>query len=161
MSQEKVEASNRELLRRNFAATQGLDVAPLIRGMLAGDASAVSPQLITAFAEYFDLHHADAEIDMRGVDMPGFGVLRGLEGYRELWTRWIEGWDSYGWTHSHWSEIGEHVIADVQIKATGRSSGADVIWTHCQVWTFRGGKVIRWSLFKDRAEALNVIGLEE
>jgi hypothetical protein len=29
------------------------------------------------------------------------------------------------------------------------------------VWTFRDGKVIRWSIFKDRAEALKAVGLEE
>ncbi|MEK6328117.1 MAG: nuclear transport factor 2 family protein [Actinomycetota bacterium] len=152
-----MDGSNREVLQRLFSGSQGVDVAPFIRAALAGDASAGPPQLAADNAAYLDLLDPDTEIDTSGVDMPGFGLLRGLEGMRELWSRWIEGWEHYGWTHSNWSEVGEHVIADVEIHATGRSSGAETIWNHCQVWTFLNGKVIRWRLFNDRASALAAI----
>ena len=59
------------------------------------------------------------------------------------------------------AELKDEGIADVEVQATGASSGAEVIWNQCQVWTFRDGKVIRWSLFKERAEALKAVGLEE
>jgi ketosteroid isomerase-like protein len=75
----------------------------------------------------------------------------------ELWRRWIEEWDQYSWIVSNWAEVGDHVIFDTEIHATGRSSGAEVTWKHCQVWTFRDGKVIRWCLFQDRAAALDAI----
>jgi hypothetical protein len=162
MSQENVEESNCEVLRRNFAITQGIDVAPIIRSMLRGNAGGTyPPQLAGAFAAYLGLHHPDTEIDTSGVDMPGFGILHGLDGYRELWSRWGEDWEHYSYTHSNWAEVGEHVMADAEIQATGRSSGAKVIWKQCQVWTFRDREVLRWSLFKDRAEALEALGLEE
>jgi ketosteroid isomerase-like protein len=153
----RVEGSNREALKRVFAGTQGVDVGPSIRAALAGDTSAIRPQQAAAFAAWLDLLDPDIEIDTAGVDMPGFGVLRGLKGHRELWSRWVEEWEHYSWIQSNWSEVGDHVIADAEIHATGRSSGADVVWTHCQLWTFRDGKVICWSLFTDRASALATI----
>jgi ketosteroid isomerase-like protein len=152
-----VEASNREVLKGLNAGTQGVDVGPFIRAALTGDTSAMSPQIAADFAAYLGLLDPEVEIDTSGVDMPGFGVLHGLEGMRALWSRWIEGWEHYSWTQSNWSEMGEHVIADVQIRATGSSSGAEVTWNHCQLWTFREGKVIRWRFFNDRASALAAI----
>ena len=161
MSQENVSASNREVLQRLLAGLEGVDVAPLIRAAAAGDISTIAPHLVAAQVALLELHDADLEIDMSGLDMPGFGVHRGPEAMRETWTRWIEAWEHYYWTQSKWSEVGEHVIADVEVRATGTSSGAEVIWNQCQVWTFRDGKVIRWHILKDRAEALKAVGLAE
>jgi hypothetical protein len=56
-----------------------------------------------------------------------------------------------GWTQSGWSEAGDNIIVEIEIRATGRASGADVIWRHCHVWTCRNGMAIRWALFDDRA----------
>ena len=85
--------------------------------------------------------------------MAGFGVFHGLDGLRDLWRRWIEEWEHYSFTLSNYADLGDHVVYDVEIHATGKSSGAEVIWNHSQVLTFRDGKIIRWSLFKDGASA--------
>jgi len=161
MSQENVGASNCEVLQRLLSGLQGVDVAPLIRAAAAGDISTIAPQLVAEQVALLELHDPDLEIDMSGLDMPGFGVHRGPEAMRDVWTRWIEEWEHYCWTQSNWSEAGEHVIADVEVRGTGARSGAEVNWNQCQVWTFRDGKVIRWSIFKDRAEALKAVGLGE
>jgi ketosteroid isomerase-like protein len=153
-----VEASSREVLERLFRSTQGIDVAPVIRAALTGDTDAMPAHVATDFAAYVSLLDPETEIDTTGVDMPGFGVLRGLEGHRKLWTRWIEDWEHYSWNHSNLTEVGEHVLVDAEIRATGRGSGARVVWNQCQVWTFREGKIIRWSFYKDRASALAAIG---
>jgi ketosteroid isomerase-like protein len=156
MSQE-----NLHLMRQTGAPLQGIDVAPFIRAALEGNAEAIPPDVADRFAAALDIYDPDFEIDASRVDMPGFGVFHGLEGMRELWRLWIEEWKRYSWTQSNWSEVGDHVIADVRIRATGKSSGADVVWDHCQVWTFRDGRVVRWLLAKDRAEALQALGLSE
>jgi ketosteroid isomerase-like protein len=158
---ENLEASNCEVLQRLNSGLEGVDVAPPIRAAVAGDMSTVAPQLVAELVALSELFDPDLEIDTSGLDMPGFGVLRGPKAMRDLWTRWIEDWEHYGWIQSNRSEVGEHVIADVEVQATGASSGADVVWTQCQVWTFRDGKVVRWSLFKNRAEALKAVGLAE
>jgi ketosteroid isomerase-like protein len=156
MSQE-----NLQLMRQIGAPLQGIDVAPFIRAGLEGDSAAIPPDVANSLRAALDIYDPDFEIDASRVDMPGFGVFHGLEGMRELWRAWIEEWERYSWTQSNWSEVGDHVIADVRIRATGKSSGADVVWDHCQVWTFRDGRVVRWLLANDRAEALEAVGLAE
>ena len=145
------------MLERLFSSSQGVDVAPVIRGALRGDARSTQPDLAAGLSAWVELLDPAVEIDTASVGMPGFGVVRGLKGHAEMWSRWVEEWEHYSWTHSNWSEVGEHVIADVEIHATGRSSGAEANWRHCQVYTFRDGKVIRWRLFDDRASAMAAI----
>ena len=149
--------SNLDAVQRTVANSQGVDVAPAIRAALAGDTSAISPQMAADLAAWLDMLDPDMEIDLSGADMPDLGVARGLNAYRELWSRWVEDWEHYRWTHSNWSEAGEHVIFDAEVQATGRGSGVEVVWETTQVFTFRDGKVIRWSLFSDRASALAAI----
>jgi ketosteroid isomerase-like protein len=156
MSQE-----NLQLMRQTGAPLQGIDVASFIRALLEGDFAAIPPDVANALGAALNIYAPDFEIDASRVDMPGFGVFHGLKGMRELWRVWIEEWERYSWRSSNWSEIGDHVIADVRIRATGKSSGADVVWDHCQVWTFRDGRVVRWLLANDRAEALKAVGLAE
>ena len=136
-------------------------MAPFIRAGLEGDPAAIPLDVANSLGAALDIYDPDFEIDASRVDMPGFGIFHGLEGMRKLWRAWIEEWERYSWTQTNWSEIGDHVIADVRIRATGKSSGADVVWDHCQVWTFRDGRVVRWLLANDRTEALKAVGLEE
>jgi ketosteroid isomerase-like protein len=152
MSQENV-----DMVRRANEPLQGVDVAPSIRAGLAGNADAIPPQVAAGLAAWMTLFDPDIEIDTSRVDMPGFGVFRGLDGILQLFGRWMEEWEHYSWTHSNLSDAGEHVILDSEIHATGTSSGVDVVWTHSQTYTFRAGKVIRWCVFTDRASALAAI----
>ena len=142
------------MLRQANEPLQGVDVAPAIRAGLAGDADAIPPDLAGALAAWMTLFHPDVEIDTSRVDMPGFGVFRGFEGILKLFGRWIEEWDHYSWTHSNFSDAGDHVILDADIHATGTSSGVEVdleSQPDVHVWE---GKVVRWCVFKDRASAL-------
>ena len=156
MSQE-----NLELVRRTNEALQGVDVAPSIRAAFAGNTDAVPPEVATAFAAWLNLFDPEVEIDTSRVDMPGFGVFRGLDGLVDLFGRWIEEWEHYSWIHHNLIDAGEHVILDAEIHATGTSSGVEVVWNLSQTYTFREGKVIRWCVFSDRAEALEAVGLSE
>jgi ketosteroid isomerase-like protein len=154
---EVVERSNREALEHVLAPTQRIDVANYIRASLANDVESIPPDVAASLVAWTELFDPEVEMDTSGVDMPGFGELRGLRGMRELWRRWIEEWERYSWAQTNWTEIGEHVIADVEIRATGRGSGVDVVWEHAQVFTFRDGKIIRWRVVADRAAALAAI----
>jgi ketosteroid isomerase-like protein len=114
--------------------------------------------LAPAVGAYLDLYAPDVEIDVSALDVPGLEVFRGLSGLREMSARWIEEWERLSWTGDNWDEFGEHVLVDAEVHATGRSSGAEVVWTTSHVWTFRDGKVIRWRQFRDRAAALIAVG---
>jgi ketosteroid isomerase-like protein len=149
--------SNLEMLRRVAAPTQGVDVAAFLRELLTGDTSTASPEQGAGLAALLDLLAPEFELDVSALDMPGFGVLRGRESMRDFWVPWLEEWEHYSWSWSDWSEIGDHVIVDVHIRGTGRSSGAEVRWNQCQVFTLRDAKLLRWEVFPDRGSALATI----
>jgi hypothetical protein len=156
MSQENV-----ELVRRTNEALQGVDLAPSIRAALAGNTDAIPLKVAAAFVAWMNLFDPEVEIDTSRVDMPGFGVFRGLNGLLDLFGRWIEEWEHYSWIHHNLSDVGEHVILDAEIHATGISSGVEVVWNLSQTYTFREGKVIRWCVFSNHSEALEAVGLRE
>jgi ketosteroid isomerase-like protein len=154
---EPVGGSNLEMLRRVAAPTQGVDVAPFLRNLLTGDTSAATPQQDAGLAALLDLITPEFELDVSALDMPDFRVLRGVEGMRDFWVPWLEEWKHYSWTLSNWSEIGNHVLVDADIRATGMSSGAEVRWNQCHVFTARDAKLLRWQVFPDRGSALTTI----
>jgi ketosteroid isomerase-like protein len=51
------------------------------------------------------------------------------------------------------------IIAAVRQHATGRGSGAETDLRYYQLWSFRGGKVIRLENFRGHADALEAAGL--
>jgi ketosteroid isomerase-like protein len=54
---------------------------------------------------------------------------------------------------------GESVIVDVRQRGVGSASGVPAEMRYFQLWSFRGGKVIRLDVFRERAEALEAAGL--
>jgi hypothetical protein len=53
------------------------------------------------------------------------------------------------------------VVAAICQRGVGEESGAATELRYFQVWSFRGGKVIRLEGFRERAEALEAAGLRE
>ena len=153
-----MEGSNLAILQRLFAGTEGVDVVPGLRAALRGETHGRATAAAARFAAWLEVFDSDVQIDVSAVEIPDIGVLGGPEGWRTLWNRWLEDWEHYAWSLRNWSEVGEQVIVDVEVRATGKASGATTIWTQCHVWTFRDGKVIRFRAFKNRASALAAIG---
>jgi ketosteroid isomerase-like protein len=58
-------------------------------------------------------------------------------------------------------DAGDSVVVRVDQRATGPRSGAPVRMRYFQVWTFRGGAVIRIESIMERADALAAAGLSE
>ncbi len=112
---------------------------------------------------FFDLLDEGVELDASGnVELPGaVSVGRGrevVERYcREYWGTWAE----YAVEPQEFIDAGDHVVIEVQERGKGKGSGVPFEETHTQVWTLRDGKLVRWLLFTDRAEALEAAGLSE
>jgi hypothetical protein len=53
------------------------------------------------------------------------------------------------------------VLVGVLQRGVGDESGAATEFRYFQVWSFRGRKVIRLENFRERAEALEAVGLRE
>jgi ketosteroid isomerase-like protein len=58
-------------------------------------------------------------------------------------------------------DAGDSVVVRVDQRATGPRSGAPVHMRYYQVWTFRGGCVIRIESIMERPHALQAAGLAE
>jgi ketosteroid isomerase-like protein len=56
---------------------------------------------------------------------------------------------------------GDSVVVRVYQQATGPESGAAVGIRYYQIWTFRGRSVIRIESVRERAEALEAVGLPD
>jgi ketosteroid isomerase-like protein len=56
-------------------------------------------------------------------------------------------------------EVGDSIVAAVRQFGAGGGSGAETELRYFQVWTFRGGTAIRLENFRERAEALEAVGL--
>jgi ketosteroid isomerase-like protein len=56
-------------------------------------------------------------------------------------------------------EAGDRVVAAVLQRGVGKESGAEVDFRYFHVWSFRGGKVVRLEVIRERREAFEVAGL--
>jgi ketosteroid isomerase-like protein len=56
---------------------------------------------------------------------------------------------------------GDSVLVSVRQSGVGRGSGVATDAPYFMLWTFRGGKVVRFENFAEEAEALEAAGLRE
>ena len=70
-------------------------------------------------------------------------------------------WEDYRLEADELIASGSSVVLVVREQGRGKASGARVERKWAQVWTFRRGRIIRWELFSDKADALEAAGLAE
>ena len=115
-------------------------------------------------ATAFALYDPDIEWDVSRVrwgDFTGPGVYHGHDEMRRVYRDWYDVWENYEEEVEDLIDCGENVISVVTARGRGRSSGVEVEYTTCGVWTFRDGKVVRTTWFPSRGEALEAVGLRE
>jgi ketosteroid isomerase-like protein len=93
------------------------------------------------------------------IDLPEEVVGREavIEGSRHYWGTWTD----YRLDLEELIDAGSSVVLVVREQARGRGSGVPHELRFAQVWRFHRGKVTRWELFPDKAEALEAAGLSE
>jgi ketosteroid isomerase-like protein len=89
------------------------------------------------------------------------GVFVGREAVIEMSRRFWGTFDDYQLDAEELIDSGSSVVAVVRERGRGKGSGAPFERRWAQIWTFRRGRIIRWELFPDRADALEVVGLSE
>src|SRR5919109_2904397 len=99
---------------------------------------------------------------VQGPGFPEAGAYLGLEGIGEYMRTFLEAWERVTIEAEDLVGAGDSVVAAVVQRAVGKESGAAPADLHYfQVWSFRGAKVIRLEVFRDRADALKAAGLSE
>ena len=103
----------------------------------------------------------DPEYEMDMSDMAwDIGVLRGLEAAGEGFRRYAQTFDDFRIelrTVIHADE--QHVVTEIRDGGRMKGSGAEVSNRFFNAWTFRDGKIVRFSSHTDRARALEAAGI--
>ena len=109
----------------------------------------------------FDLLHADVEWILHGTPA-GDASYRGPDGVRRWFAEQEDAWSDQWWEIEDVRETPDgRVLAFVVAHAVGRGSGVAVTLPLANIWTIEDGRVKRFEMFIDRAEALKAAGLSE
>ena len=94
-------------------------------------------------------------------EFPDAGTYLGPERVAEYTRGFLEPWTRITIEAEEVIDAGDSVVAAVLQCGVGGGSGAATEFRYFHVWSFRGGKVIRLENFRERAEALEAVGLRE
>jgi ketosteroid isomerase-like protein len=102
----------------------------------------------------------EIEVDLtRNVFNPQ--VIRGYEGIQQFWTTQNEVWEDFRFEVEELIDAGDEVVAVVKLVGKGRGSGVPVDQREIQVVKVRDGRAVHIAAYRDRAEALEAVGLSE
>ena len=111
---------------------------------------------------FFALFDEYIVMDSRASPVPGLPIVemgrdKAIKGFQRYWGTW----DEYAIDPVEFIDAGQSVVVVVREHGRGKGSGVPVEGENFQLWTFRGGKLIRWEPFRSKAEALEAAGLSE
>jgi ketosteroid isomerase-like protein len=101
----------------------------------------------------------DVVLDITRSAMPAAKVYRGHEGVEEFFRDWLGTWDDYHQETLDVVDAGDAVVVEFRQTGRGRTSGIEVDRLFYVVYELMQGKVVRFTLFDSREEALAAAGL--
>jgi len=110
----------------------------------------------------FEIYAEDIVWDMSNLRRAALYQKPVYVGHDEVRNAWRESLTVFGQVDfdvEGLTDAGEHVLAEIHERVTGRASGAPVEAIHFALWTFADGKVTRLQIFDDRDQALGAAGL--
>ena len=116
----------------------------------------LDPDLLAGLAEFAT---SDTEFDFTDA-YPDGPVVRGVDGVRRIAANWP--WDALHFDPERFFGISEErVLVFVRATATGVGSGVPVERRTAHECTFRDGRLVRFKVYSDREQALEVAGVRE
>ena len=94
-------------------------------------------------------------------EFPDAGTYLGPERVAGYTRGFLEPWMRITIEAEEIIDTGDSVVVAVLQCGVGGASGAATEFRYSHVWSFRGGKVIRLENVRERAEALEAVGLRE
>jgi ketosteroid isomerase-like protein len=121
--------------------------------------------LAAAWTAASELLHPEIEMDTTRAPAPGLAhIYRGPDEVARFWLDWVEAWGTLGrFADPEVIDAGDQVFHWItRHKLRGKGSGVEVSMPeYGWVVTVREGKIMRATLYMDRAEALEAAGLSE
>jgi len=102
---------------------------------------------------------ADCVMDWSRSMGPLRGVYTGVDGAAEWMAAIAEAFEEFRLEPSEYIVCGERIVVSSRVVAKGRGSGVDVTAAGSTVWELRDRKVVGFTLYRDRDEALEAARL--
>jgi ketosteroid isomerase-like protein len=97
-----------------------------------------------------------------GADTPGDqGEWRGLTEVAAALAEWRAPWEDLHNDAERFIDLADRVLVLDRLTARGARSTAIVDHGVAQLFTLRGGRIVRWEAYWDRAEAMRTAGVKE
>jgi ketosteroid isomerase-like protein len=94
-------------------------------------------------------------------EFPDAGVYFGVDAVADYTRGFLEPWTHLTMEAEEIIDAGDTVVVRLCQRRVGDASGAATELRYFQLWTFRGGKVIRLENVRERDEAFEVAGLRD
>jgi ketosteroid isomerase-like protein len=94
-------------------------------------------------------------------EFPDAGTYVGPESIRAYTRGFLEPWTHLTMEAEELLDAGDTVVVGLRQRGVGDASGVPTELHYFQLWTFRGGKVIRLENIRERDEALEAAGLRD
>jgi ketosteroid isomerase-like protein len=127
-------------------------------------------ELVRRGLEIFNSGDIDRILSFTGADFeievpPGLSAepdtYRGAEGVRRYFQSFDEAMDEVHFRADRFWDAAEAVVVDALVTARGKQTAIPVEQRAAQLWTIRGGRVIRIRAYASLSEALETVGLAE
>jgi ketosteroid isomerase-like protein len=107
--------------------------------------------------------YCDEQFEMRlPAEYPeGEQVFRGREGFARLLAMLRDAWTEFRFEPERFIDAGDRVVVLIRLVAEGGASGVTTELKTAHVWTGRHGRMSSIQIYRDRAEALEAVGLRE
>ena len=115
------------------------------------------PDRVSAAEEFLQ---PDVVIDIPEIVLTP-ALYRGFDGVRRFLERVEEIWENLRVEPGELIDAGDNVVAVVRMSGKRRISGMKEEVRVSTVWTFHEGKVLRYTSYRNRATALEAVGLTE
>ena len=112
---------------------------------------------LDAGSRYFD---PQVKVDWsrsRGLEA---GIYHGEQAAQDFWATFYDAFDEVTITPLEFIETGDHVVVPNSTLLCGRY-GIEVVARSAPVVTVRSGRIVEWTLYQEKAEALEAVGLRE
>jgi len=88
-------------------------------------------------------------------------TYRGHDGIRRFYAGVKDVWESYRWDVEETRVAGDSVVALLYCRGQGRQGGPPADWRVAWLWKFREGRPVYLRFYRDRAQALETLGLQK
>jgi ketosteroid isomerase-like protein len=91
------------------------------------------------------------------IDDPNPPVTLGKGDVANLIRSWVGAWEDFRFEVEDLTEVGDSVLLEIRETGRSRLGGAPMEHRYANIWTFRGGRIIRGDAYRTREDALAVL----